>query len=63
MDLCIDNRPCIVYTEARGRHKNTTNHDEDGQERGLIPMASVETPPNAQLKIDAEGNESKDLVN
>ena len=31
--------------------------------KGLIPMAFGDTPPNYENRIDAERNESKDLVN
>ena len=61
-NLRIDRAPFFGYTKARERQKNTNNQDEVGQERGLIPMANDDTPPVSQMKIDAERNESKDLV-
>ena len=50
----------LYYSQRKT--KETNSQEVVGKERGLIPMANSENPPVSQRKIEAEGNESKDLV-
>ena len=59
--LRIDTARLFGYTIDDERQK-TNNLEVVREERGLIPMAFREEPPVSQRKIDAEGNESEDLV-
>lgn len=57
--------------DNRGLHRLYYSQREDQEQitvkktgrKGLIPMAFGDTPPNYENRIDAERNESQDLVN
>ena len=49
----------ILKPERRTKQQITVKKTE---KKGLIPMAFGDTPPNYENRIDAERNESKDLI-
>ena len=51
-----------MYTEAREKNQTQITVKKT-EKKGLIPMAFGDTPPNYENRIDAERNESEDLVN
>ena len=60
----------ILPIDKGGLHRLYCSQREDQKQiivkktrkKGLIPMAIGDTPPNHENRIDAERNESKDLV-